>query len=138
MLLGLLLLFARRRSSVRERATRVLTTLAGRGRCFASDDFGTGYSSLASLKDLPVHDLKIDKSFVAGMDDGSDDAVIVRSVIDLGHTLGLRTIAEGAESDEMLARLANLGCASAQGHAVAPPLAGAEAGTWMRARRAAP
>src|SRR3546814_14003922 len=83
-----------------ERATRVLTTLAERGVRFAIDDFGTGYSSLASLKDLPVHDLKIDKSFVAGMVDGSDDAVIVRSVIDLGHTPGLRTIAEGAESED--------------------------------------
>src|SRR3546814_6379413 len=119
-----------------ERATRVLTTLAERGVRFAIDDFGTGYSSLASLKDLPVHDLKIDKSFVAGMDDGSDDAVIVRSVIDLGHTLGLRTIAEGAESDEMLARLANLGCDSAQGYAVARPMAGDELVSWMRARDA--
>src|SRR3546814_1963486 len=81
-----------------ERATRVLTTLAERGVRFAIDDFGTGYSSLASLKDLPVHDLKIDKSFVAGMDDGSDDAVIVRSVIDLGHTLGLRPIADDRKS----------------------------------------
>jgi EAL domain-containing protein (putative c-di-GMP-specific phosphodiesterase class I) len=119
-----------------ERATRVLTTLAERGVRFAIDDFGTGYSSLASLKDLPVHDLKIDKSFVAGMDDGSDDAVIVRSVIDLGHTLGLRTIAEGAESEEMLARLANLGCDSAQGYAVARPMPGDELVIWMRARDA--
>src|SRR5690606_27102849 len=85
-----------------ERASRVLTTLAEHGVRFAIDDFGTGYSSLASLKDLPVHDLKIDKSFVAGMDVGSDDAVIVRSVIELGHTLGLRTIAEGAENPEIL------------------------------------
>ncbi len=119
-----------------ERATRVLTTLAERGVRFAIDDFGTGYSSLASLKDLPVHDLKIDKSFVAGMDEGFDDAVIVRSVIDLGHTLGLRTIAEGAESDEMLARLANLGCDSAQGYAVARPMTGRELVSWMRSRDA--
>ena len=104
---------------------------------FAIDDFGTGYSSLASLKDLPVHDLKIDKSFVAGMDEGSDDAVIVRSVIDLGHTLGLRTIAEGVENDEMLTRLAALGCDSAQGYAVARPMTGRELVSWMLARNGA-
>ena len=113
---------------------RVLTTLAELGVRFAIDDFGTGYSSLASLKDLPVHDLKIDKSFVAGMDEGSDDAVIVRSVIDLGHTLGLRTIAEGAENAEILARLANLGCDSAQGYAVARPMAAGELLAWIRSR----
>jgi diguanylate cyclase (GGDEF)-like protein len=120
-----------------ERATRVLTTLAERGVRFAIDDFGTGYSSLASLKDLPVHDLKIDKSFVAGMDEGSDDAVIVRSVIDLGHTLGLRTIAEGAETQEVLSRLADLGCDSAQGYAVARPMTACELVDWLRARAAA-
>jgi diguanylate cyclase (GGDEF)-like protein len=118
-----------------ERATRVLTTLAERGVRFAIDDFGTGYSSLASLKDLPVDDLKIDKSFVAGMDEGSDDAVIVRSVIELGHTLGLRTTAEGAETADILARLADLGCDSAQGYAVARPMTAVELVTWMRARR---
>jgi diguanylate cyclase (GGDEF)-like protein len=120
-----------------ERATRVLTTLAERGVRFAIDDFGTGYSSLASLKDLPVHDLKIDKSFVAGMDEGSDDAVIVRSVIELGHTLGLRTIAEGAETEEMLDSLAALGCDSAQGYAVARPMTACELVRWLRARVAA-
>ncbi len=117
-----------------ERAQRVLTTLAELGVRFAIDDFGTGYSSLASLKDLPVHDLKIDKSFVAGMDEGSDDAVIVRSVIELGHTLGLRTIAEGAENAEILARLANLGCDSAQGYAVARPMEACELLAWIRSR----
>ena len=119
-----------------DRATRVLTTLAERGVRFAIDDFGTGYSSLASLKDLPVHDLKIDKSFVAGMDEGSDDAVIVRSVIELGHTLGLRTIAEGAETEEMLDRLADLGCDSAQGYAVARPMTACELVAWIQARTA--
>ena len=117
-----------------ERARRVLTTLAELGVRFAIDDFGTGYSSLASLKDLPVHDLKIDKSFVAGMDEGSDDAVIVRSVIELGHTLGLRTIAEGAENAEILARLANLGCDSAQGYAVARPMDACELLAWIGSR----
>ncbi len=117
-----------------DRARRVLTTLAELGVRFAIDDFGTGYSSLASLKDLPVHDLKIDKSFVAGMDEGSDDAVIVRSVIELGHTLGLRTIAEGAENAEILARLAALGCDSAQGYAVARPMGARELVAWMRTR----
>jgi len=114
-----------------ERASRVLTVLADRGVRFAIDDFGTGYSSLASLRTLPVHELKIDKSFVRNMQDVGDDAVIVRSVIDLGHTLGLRTVAEGVEDVDVRDRLARLGCDSAQGYAVAAPMASEDLPAWI-------
>ena len=120
------------------RSQRVLDDLARLGVRFAIDDFGTGYSSLASLKDLPVQELKIDRSFVRSMHEHSDDAVIVRSVIDLGHTLGLRTVAEGVEHDDVGAHLLALGCDRAQGFAIAPPMPPDELVRWLgnRARRA--
>jgi len=113
------------------RAKRVLTVLATQGVRFAIDDFGTGYSSLASLKGLPVHELKIDKSFVRCMHEDSDDAVIVRSVIDLGHTLGLRTVAEGVEHPIIQEHLVALGCDRAQGFAIAAPKPAAELVAWL-------
>jgi len=120
-----------------ERASRVLTVLADSGVRFAIDDFGTGYSSLASLRALPVHELKIDQSFVRTMQDAGDDAVIVRSVIELGHTLGLRTVAEGVEDHAVAGRLARLGCDSAQGYALGAPMAPDELRTWIAERSAA-
>ena len=119
------------------RAHRLLTDLAAIGVRFAIDDFGTGYSSLASLKVLPVHLLKIDKSFVLQMHEVANDATIVRSVIELGRTLGLRTVAEGVEVPEVWAQLGALGCDSAQGYLLARPMAPAQVRTWMRARAAA-
>ena len=113
------------------RSRRVLDDLARFGVQFAIDDFGTGYSSLASLRDLPVHELKIDQSFVRCMHERSDDAVIVQSVIELGHTLGLRTVAEGVEADEVRDRLAALGCDSAQGFSIAPPMPPGELAAWI-------
>jgi diguanylate cyclase (GGDEF)-like protein len=116
-----------------ERAARVLTALAEHGVRFAIDDFGTGYSSLAALRALPVHELKIDRSFVRDMHDAGDDAVIVRSVIELGHTLGLRTVAEGVEDPAVRDRLARLGCGSAQGYAIARPMAPEALVDWVLA-----
>ena len=78
-----------------------------------------------------MHELKIDQSFVRCMHERSDDAVIVQSVIELGHTLGLRTVAEGVEADEVRARLAALGCDSAQGFAIAPPMPPRELAAWI-------
>jgi len=89
---------------------------------FAIDDFGTGYSSLSMLKKLPVHELKIDKSFVMDMASDSDDEAIVHSIIDMAHTLGLNVIAEGVESEVVMRQLLRLGCDMVQGYYISQPL----------------
>jgi EAL domain-containing protein (putative c-di-GMP-specific phosphodiesterase class I) len=86
------------------------------------DDFGTGYSSLAYLKRLPVDEMKIDKSFVMGMERDPDDAKIVRSTIDLAHNMGLSVVAEGVENAAILALLREQGCDEAQGYHMSKPL----------------
>jgi EAL domain-containing protein (putative c-di-GMP-specific phosphodiesterase class I) len=101
------------------------------GLRLAIDDFGTGYSSLAYLRRLPVHELKIDQSFVGGMLTDPHDEVIVRSTIDLGHNLGLMVVAEGVESVAMLSRLADFGCDIAQGYGIASPMSGADLIEWV-------
>ena len=116
-------------------AVRVLRRLHGIGANLAIDDFGTGYSSLAQLKRLPVDELKIDKSFVVRLARGSDDDVIVRSTIELGHNMGLRVIAEGVESPEALALLRSYGCDMAQGYLFSRPLGGDALVEWARAFR---
>jgi EAL domain-containing protein (putative c-di-GMP-specific phosphodiesterase class I) len=86
------------------------------------DDFGTGYSSLSYLKRLTVDKLKIDQSFIRDMVMDSDDAEIVRAIIQLGKILKLTTIAEGVENDAQLALLRNYGCTEIQGYLISPPL----------------
>jgi diguanylate cyclase len=113
------------------RAHLILRDLASVGVWFAIDDFGTGYSSLAALKLLPVHHLKIDKSFVLNMHEDVNDATIVQSVIDLAHTLGLRTIAEGVETTETWQQLRSLGCDEAQGYLLATALPPEEIPAWL-------
>jgi diguanylate cyclase (GGDEF)-like protein len=97
------------------RARATLVQLASMGVRLSIDDFGTGHSSLAYLKRLPVHALKIDKSFVINMASDDNDLVIVQSTIDLAHNLGLEVVAEGVESEEVWNRLRSLGCDMAQG-----------------------
>ena len=94
------------------------------------DDFGTGYSSLSYLRQLPIDELKIDRSFIAGLISGADD-VIVRATIDLAHNLGLRVVAEGVESGEVQARLTALGCDAVQGTLIRAPAPAAEVRTWI-------
>src|SRR5204862_4723020 len=102
-------------------AATVLTELHGMGVGLSVDDFGTGYSSLSYLQQLPVEELKIDRSFVAAIAHETS-AVIVRSTIDLGRNLGLRVVAEGVEDEQTMARLRELQCPIAQGFAISPPL----------------
>ena len=114
-----------------ERALATVRELSELGVRLAVDDFGTGHSSLANLRMLPVHELKIDRSFVTPMLSDASDMVIVRSTVDLGHALGLRVIAEGVEDRETLERLASLGCDRAQGHYFSLPVPAEEFISWI-------
>ncbi|HKT33019.1 MAG TPA: EAL domain-containing protein [Gammaproteobacteria bacterium] len=96
--------------------------LRGLGLTLSIDDYGTGYSSMAQLKRLPVDELKIDKSFVMDMNQNSDDETIVRSIIELGHNMGLQVTAEGVESRASLALLHKLHCDTAQGNYISRAL----------------
>jgi len=95
------------------------------------DDFGTGYSSLAYLKRLPVDEIKIDKSFILNMSNDKDDMVIVRSTIDLGHNMGLKVVAEGVETEDVMQQLATLSCDLVQGFHVSRPLPAAKFVEWL-------
>lgn len=105
-----------------EMAMRILHRLRDLGVTLSIDDFGTGYSSLAYLRRLPVQKLKIDASFVMGMQSRREDRVIVESTIGLAHNLGLKVIAEGVEDAEAYRLLAELGCDEAQGYYLARPM----------------
>ena len=119
-----------------ERCRANIVRLAEYGLKISIDDFGTGYSSLACLKALPVHELKIDTSFVRDMVDDEDHQTIVRSTIDLAHNLGLTASAEGVESVETLALLAAMGCDTAQGYFIGKPLPAPDFEEWLRAWQA--
>jgi diguanylate cyclase (GGDEF)-like protein/PAS domain S-box-containing protein len=105
-----------------EHAIRVLERLGAAGLRIAIDDFGTGYSSLACLTRFPLASLKIDRSFVADVLSDGPDATIVRTIIDMAHTLGFTVIAEGVEQDSQAAFLRKLGCEQAQGFLFARPM----------------
>jgi EAL domain-containing protein (putative c-di-GMP-specific phosphodiesterase class I) len=95
------------------------------------DDYGTGYSSMAYLKRLPVDELKVDRSFILNMTANDNDAILVRSAIDLGHNLGLTVVAEGVESDAHVAALRSFGCDIVQGYHYARPMPAADVSTWL-------
>jgi diguanylate cyclase (GGDEF)-like protein len=118
-------------------ALTLLTRLRGAGVSLAIDDFGTGYTSLAQLKNLPVTELKIDRSFVGTMTTDRSNGLIVRSVVDLARNLGLETVAEGVEDADTFAALAANGCALAQGYHMSRPLSGDAFDEWYRTRDAA-
>jgi len=117
------------------RTLNVLRMLADIGIDLSIDDFGTGYSSLAYLRRLQADELKIDKSFVMGMSRNSNDAVIVRSTIELGHNLGLRMVAEGVEDAETWHLLRNLGCDIVQGYHLSRPLPAEQITDWLNQRK---
>jgi len=101
-------------------AMQVLQRLRSEGVEVSIDDFGTGYSSLSYLRDLPIDEIKIDRSFVADITDGDD--VVVRSIIDLGHALGVSVVGEGVETVQQWEHLRRLGCDVAQGYLISRPL----------------
>jgi diguanylate cyclase (GGDEF)-like protein/PAS domain S-box-containing protein len=118
------------------RTKLILERLSVMGIRLSIDDFGTGYSSLASLKRLPVNEIKVDRSFVMNMAQDDDDAMIVRSTIELGHNLGLDVVAEGVESEEVWDRLKTLGCTTAQGYYLSRALPAPELQAWLVQHRA--
>lgn len=120
------------------RTVGMLVRLAELGTTISVDDFGTGYASLSHLKRLPAGELKIDRSFVAGMLDAPRDAAIVSSTIDLARKLGLRAVAEGVEDGDTWAALAELGCDQVQGYFVSRPLPPPQLEAWLMAKRTGP
>ena len=114
-----------------ERVRGVLEGLNQLGVTVAIDDFGTGYSSLAYLRDLPVDEIKIDRSFVLEMQGERSGETIVRSIIDLAHNLDLRAVAEGVEDQMLLTRLTELGCDTAQGYYISRPLPAGRFEAWL-------
>jgi EAL domain-containing protein (putative c-di-GMP-specific phosphodiesterase class I) len=106
-----------------EEATLILKKLHAKGIHLSVDDFGTGYSSLGYLKRFPLDTLKIDRSFVSDIDSNPDDAIIVKSMIALAHSLKLNVIAEGVENESQLSYLRSLGCDEYQGYYRSRPLA---------------
>jgi diguanylate cyclase (GGDEF)-like protein/PAS domain S-box-containing protein len=128
------LVFEITESALTSNPARVLDTLqrlAGLGCQLALDDFGTGSFSLSSLRKLPIHELKIDRSFVRAMRDDADAAAVVRSAISLGKSLDLRVVAEGVEDEATLAELRRLQCDEVQGYLIGPPMTADAFGSWL-------
>jgi diguanylate cyclase (GGDEF)-like protein len=119
-----------------QKALPILRELHSLGITLAVDDFGTGYSSLAYLRKLPVDEVKIDKSFVLGMGTALGDLAVVRSIVELGHSLGLTVVAEGVEEDAARDQLEAMGCDVAQGYLISRPLPEDRLEAWLQARTA--
>ena len=116
------------------RDSSVLGDLHALGLRLSMDDFGTGYSSLSQLRQLPIDEVKIDKSFVLGMSTSQGESFIARSIIELAHNLGLRVVAEGVEDELTRNLLAEMGCDKLQGFLVSRPLPDDRLETWLLAR----
>jgi diguanylate cyclase (GGDEF)-like protein len=113
------------------RAILVLECLREIGVRISMDDFGTGHSSLAQLRNIPLHELKIDKSFVMSILDDAQNEAIVRTTIDLAHSLKLEVVAEGVEDEATMRRIASLGCEQAQGYFLSKPVPASEFIVWL-------
>jgi len=120
------------------RAQRLLQQLSALGVRISIDDFGAGYTSLGQLKTLPVNELKIDKSFVMTMTTDRSNSLIVHSVVDLGHNLGLTIVAEGVESEQALTALREFGCDVVQGYHLSRPIPLAALDSWLLGRTITP
>jgi diguanylate cyclase len=121
----------------RDRARDILTRLRHHGVQISVDDYGTGYSSLSYLRDLPIDELKLDRSFIFPMIDDPRAAALVASTISLARSLNLRIVAEGVENEVTYVELARLGCDQAQGYFMSRPVPAAELDEWLSARHAA-
>ena len=117
-----------------ESSLKTLSALKALGVRLAIDDFGTGYSSLSYLQRFPVDVLKIDRAFVDGISRGGSDAALARTIITLGQTLGLQTVAEGVEDESSRMQLERLGCVLAQGYLFSRPQPADELTAWMTNR----
>lgn len=117
------------------KAIAMLKRLAALGVRLSVDDFGTGYLSLSYLQRMPIHTLKIDRTFISHMPERRHDAVIVQSIITLAHNIGLKVVAEGVEDAVSLERLADMGCDQAQGYFLSKPLPAHQIQEWVTARR---
>lgn len=113
------------------RAITVLDCLRDVGVRISMDDFGTGQSSLAQLRNIPLHELKVDKSFILSLPDNAQDAAIVRATVDLAHSLNLEVVAEGVENEEALRMLSGIGCEQAQGYFMGKPVPPTMFLSWM-------
>jgi diguanylate cyclase (GGDEF)-like protein len=118
-------------------AADVLSRLAADGVRISIDDFGQGQTSLSYLATLPLHELKIDRSFVSDLPTSPAHAAIVRSVVDLGHNLGLQVVAEGIETGDILTLLTTAGCDIAQGYLLARPMPATDLPPWLARHTAA-
>jgi EAL domain-containing protein (putative c-di-GMP-specific phosphodiesterase class I) len=114
-----------------EQAVEILAYLRTHGFKLSIDDYGTGYSSLAQLKQLPVQELKIDRSFVQHLMDSDDDKIIVRSTIELAHNMDLSVVAEGIEDEATLLWLKEQKCELAQGYFISRPIPEAAFNSWV-------
>ena len=121
-----------------ERALHVLTALAALGVGLSIDDFGTGYSSLGLLARMPVHEMKVDRSFVLALASDAGYAAIVRSAIDMGHSLGLKVVAEGIETQSIADRLRELRCDIGQGYLYARPMPAQDFAAWLEGKPRVP
>ncbi|MCG8311695.1 MAG: EAL domain-containing protein, partial [Pseudomonadales bacterium] len=119
-----------------DEAIALLNHFRALGFDLAIDDFGTGYSSLSQLKNMPVTELKIDKSFVLKLNELVDDQIIVKSTIDLAHEFGLKVVAEGVENQESLELLTRWGCDWIQGYYISKPIPAKDVLDWHQTQQA--
>jgi EAL domain-containing protein (putative c-di-GMP-specific phosphodiesterase class I) len=120
------------------RALHMLDALAALGVSLSIDDFGTGYSSLSHLARMPVHEVKIDRSFVQGLASDPEFATVVKSAIDMGHGLGLKVVAEGIETEAAAKLLREFHCDIAQGYLYARPMPREALESWLEGKARVP
>jgi len=121
-----------------DRALAMMKKLSALGLRISLDDFGAGYTSLSQLTSMPISEIKIDRSFVMKMAEDPNSALIVSSVVELGHNLGMTLVAEGVEDEDAFGALVGLGCDVAQGYHLSRPVPAAEFDAWSAGRHIQP